>query len=72
MTIKEGMVQLSGAVGEALKGIRKASGVATDPDLIRYNNFKPEDFEQMAQEFGQDNVMDYIKEMELRRLGAKK
>jgi len=68
MPIKEGMTQLANATGEALRGIRKASGMTTDRELMQYNSFKPEDFDAMSQMYGHDSVLEYIREMELRRL----
>jgi hypothetical protein len=68
MPIKDGIVQLAQASGEALRNIRKNSGKTTDPDLMRYESFKPEDFDKMSQDYGYDNVLEYIREMELRRL----
>lgn len=67
-TIKDGFSDLSKATSDALNGIRKASGVTTDRDVIRYESLQPMDFEKMAQDFGQDSVFNYIKEMEIRRL----
>lgn len=68
MPIKDGMVQLAQASGEALRSIRKNSGLTNDTDLMLYESFQPRDFEQMSRDFGNDQVLSYIREMELRRL----
>lgn len=68
MPIQDGIMQLAEATGEALKGIRKASGKSVDPDVIRYESFSPNDFKQMMSDFGEENVLEYIREMETKRL----
>ena len=68
MPIRDGMVQLADATGEALRGIRKASGMTTDRELMQYNSFNPKNFDAMSQMYGQDPELEYIREMELRRL----
>lgn len=72
MKIMDGMVQAAEATRDAFQNMRKASDVTTDPDLIRYNSFKPEDFAQMMQDFGEESVLEYIREMELKRLSPVK
>ena len=68
MPIKDGIKELADATGQALRGIRKASGMTTDPDVMRYESFQPSDFAKMAQDYGEDSVFNYIKEMEVKRL----
>ena len=72
MKIMDGMVQTAEATRDAFQNMRKASDVTTDPDLIRYNSFKPEDFSQMMLDFGEEPVLEYIREMELKRLSPVK
>ena len=68
MPIKDGLVQLADATKEALHRIRKASGMTTDKDIMVYESFKPEDFDTLTQLYGEDSVLEYIREMELKRL----
>lgn len=68
MAIKDAFTQLNEATKSALDDIRVASGKSTDRDIIRYESFKSEDFDQMRQEYGDDAVLDYIKNMETKRM----
>ena len=68
MLIKDGIQQTVDATGEALRMMRKFSGRHTDPAIIRYESLTPDDIEQMTQDKGTDAVLDYIREMEARRL----
>ena len=62
-----GFVEVAKATGNAFRSVRKVSGVTTDPDLMRYESFSPSDFESLAQQYGEDSVAEYIKEMEVKR-----
>ena len=46
----------------------KRAGVETNPDVMLYNTLKPEDFNQLSKVYGQNTIMDYIRDMESKRL----
>lgn len=68
MAISDGIGQLASATGEALRNIRKASNMTTDRDLMRYNAYTDADFQRMEQEYGAENVLSYVREMETRKM----
>ena len=72
MKIKDGFKQMAEATNQALINIRKSSDAPIDQDLIRYESLTPESFEILSKDYGQDNVLEYIKEMEVRRLAQDK
>jgi len=46
-------------------------GVDSDPDLRLYHRINPDSFDELARRYGFENVAEYIRQMELRRLGVK-
>lgn len=66
-TIRSGMDRLSQATAKAFSNMREAAGESTDPEIIKYESFKTEDFDTMREMYGDDAVMDYIRTMEIRR-----
>lgn len=42
-----------------------------DEDIRLYNNLLPEDLDELSKIYGKDEIMDYIKTMEVKRLGVK-
>lgn len=46
----------------------KRFGLTRDPDLSLYNRLTPDDFKAMSRDFGETNVLQYIQEMEKKRL----
>lgn len=53
---------------EAFKRVTNRVGLNTDQDLHLYENLAPDDFDVLARTFGSGEVMDYIREMEKKRL----
>jgi len=56
------------AVQEAFGKARDTSGISRDDEVNRYNQLKPEHFEALVEKHGLENVIQYIKEMESRRM----
>lgn len=52
----------------ALERSMKRSGIETDPALILYNKLTKDDLSDLANLYGEDDVMEYVKTMESRRL----
>jgi hypothetical protein len=53
---------------KALKRSMKRSGIETDPALLLYNKLTKDDLSDLANLYGEDDVMDYVKTMESKRL----
>jgi hypothetical protein len=66
--IHNAMVQSKEAVKDAMKTHIGLSGRSTDPHLEIYNTLKPEHFDKLVETYGADNVLEYIKKMEAKRL----
>lgn len=56
------------AVDYAFKAASKRMGLESDPDLGLYAMLTSEDFKTMARDFGSTDVLQYIQEMERKRL----
>ena len=53
---------------KALKRSMMRTGIETDPALILYNKLTKDDLSDLANLYGEDDVMDYVKTMESKRL----
>lgn len=72
MKMTDGITNVVSATGQALKNMRSASGKPTDPNVILYESLTPEVLDQMANDLGPETVLDYIREMEARRIQPEK
>lgn len=52
----------------AFKKTMVRAGVETNPTVMLYNTLRPEDFDGLSRVYGQDVVLDYIKDMESKKL----
>lgn len=59
------------ATKTALTRVRSNTGQETDTDLEIYSSLKPEDFTAIAERYGPDNVLRYIRKMETARMTRK-
>jgi len=59
------------ATKKAFSQVQKATNIESDPDLAMYNTLKPEHFTALMKRYGEQPIIDYIKEMETKRLGVK-
>lgn len=65
------MDSLQSSVGKAFDRARSSNGASNDSDLSLYEALQPQDFEALAQKFGPDTVVDYVKSMEAKRMTQK-
>ena len=59
---------LDRSLGKAFENSHKMVGVPVDPDVRLYNKLQPEDLRKLEKTFGRDTVVDYVKEMESRKI----
>ena len=62
------MNRVSGATQRATKKLLGMAGAPADPDIIFYDNLKPDEIDAMVKEFGPDDVGEYVHDMEARRM----
>jgi hypothetical protein len=56
------------ATKKAFEQVGKVAGVETDPDLKLYSTLKPEHFQELMRVYGEGPIVDYIKEMESKKI----
>lgn len=59
------------AAQSAFDRVGNVTGTENDPDLSIYQTLAPQDFTKLMQQFGEEEILRYIKTMESRRLGVK-
>lgn len=59
------------AVRSAFDTVRSTFGFQRDPDLIKYERLKADDFKTLAGSYGPDETARYIHVMESRRLNRR-
>ena len=59
------------ATKKAFQQVGKVSGMETDPDLKLYSTLKPEHFTKLIEVYGEQPIIDYIKEMESNKIMKK-
>lgn len=60
------------ATKKAFQQVRTVSGTETNPDLKLYSTLKPEHFTRLMEVYGEQPVIDYIRDMESQKiLGGK-
>ncbi len=52
----------------AFNTLDRVMGRQTDDDLRLYESLQPDDFKMISKQYGADNTLEYIQEMERRRL----
>ena len=60
--------QLKGAYRSAFNRVRATAGKTTDRDIMFYDTLTPEDFSLMSENYGQDEILKYIRAIETRRM----
>lgn len=60
--------KMQGAVHKAFQRTQKVGNVESDPDLALYKSLKPEHFTALMQQHGEQPVIDYIKDMEHKKI----
>lgn len=71
-THKKDVEVLRQAFHDGANMLRHTLSVEGDPDLANYKKLTTEDFNDVANKFGYEATIDYVKEMETRALGVKK
>lgn len=66
-TVTSGFERTMKAVQSGLKRTMERSGIETDRDVMLYNTMTPEDLFDLSNIYGQDGVLDYVREMERKR-----
>ena len=56
------------ATKKAFQQVGKVSGVEADPDLRMYKTLKSEHFSELVKVYGEQPVIDYIRDMESQQL----
>lgn len=69
--IKSALNRKMKATKQAFSNVRSNSGQQTYRPLELYEKLKPEDFSKIAEKYGINNTIDYIKTMEAIKLGGK-
>jgi len=46
----------------------KRAGIETNPSVMLYNTLREEDFSKLSEIYGQEFVMNYVRDMESKRL----
>jgi len=54
------------AVQDAFKKVRHPN--LSDPMLVQYNKLQPHDFAELVRKHGEDKTLQYIKDMEAKRI----
>lgn len=58
--------------GRAIRDVQSSiNGKSKSPDLDLYESLDTQDFEALKGRYGEDQVMEYVKQMEAKRLGAR-
>ncbi len=60
--------EVKAAAREAVQEMRGYLGQPADPDLRLYQKLQPADFQAILQQYGPENLAQYVQTMEARRL----
>lgn len=66
--VKTMLDQMGTAVGKALGTSDRLNNDTSDPDLIAYGQLTPQDFDILKLRLGPDAVLQYVKDMENKKL----
>ena len=58
---------LKKAFTRGAQDVKQAVGIEDDPDVALYNRMTPEHLKKMREQYGLDNVVEYIQDMEYRK-----
>ena len=69
MTLKGNvMARMHSATKKAFQRVSRVGNVESDPDLALYGTLKPKHFSELMKVYGEDAIVDYIKDMETKRI----
>ena len=63
--------RLQKAFGDGIDRLEDSLSIEKDPELRNYNLLEPQDFEVIVENFGVEDTLNYIQEMESRRMRGK-
>jgi hypothetical protein len=66
------LTEITGAVKEGARGLKRTLGLETDPEMRIYSKLDDQKLDTLREEFGTDQVADYVKEMEARKMTRRK
>ncbi len=66
--MKNALSIMKGATQKAFAKVASVNKQQTDPDLQLYSRLKPENFVSLMKDYGEENVISYIKAMEAKRI----
>lgn len=55
------------AMSKVMEDVHRTTGKSNDPDVRAYSRLGTEDFERLTEQFGEESISRYVREMELRR-----
>jgi hypothetical protein len=62
------MARMQAATKKAFERVGRAGNVESDPDLALYGTLKPQHFTELMKTYGEQPIIDYIRDMEGRRI----
>lgn len=69
MTLKGNVMgRMQAATKKAFQRVQQTGNVESDPDLALYGTLKPQHFTELMKVYGEDKIVNYIKEMESKKI----
>lgn len=68
MSTQDVMSRMHTATRKAFSRVSQTAGIPIDPSLRLYKSLTKDDFQKIAQQFGADKTMDYIRTMEAKQM----
>jgi hypothetical protein len=62
------MARMQSATKKAFQRVQRTGNVESDPDLALYGTLKPQHFSELMKVYGEQPIIDYIKDMESKRI----
>lgn len=62
------MARMQSATKKAFQRVGRVGNVESDPDLALYGTLKPQHFVELMKVYGEDKIVNYIKEMESKKI----
>jgi hypothetical protein len=60
--------RLKAATKLAFNRVQRVGGVESDPDMALYNTLKPQHFVELMKDYGEEQIVGYIQDMETKRI----
>lgn len=62
------MARMQAATKKAFQRVGRVGNVESDPDLALYGTLKPQHFTALMKVYGEDKIVNYIREMESKKI----